>query len=520
MEVKMTGTPDKIREQMGIVEEGNGNRPRGASEIGTPDDFTKAIQNPKYQVVVKRITPRVWEDRRANVEVFRESCPLDMDTIQEEVFSHHGGRRFRVAVVDLENNTTVAARIIDNDADPIFPDAGKFDEAAALLMREAEPSAQQKTLDTIRHEVEQTQAQLELERLTQQLDELKDRRKTGAAKPNGELETRIAEMEKRIVEVKHQNEVAALRERLTDMEKRLTNPPSTPPPADNGLKELLKVMQDHIAASEKKFDRLMDQMRDDKLASIERAIEGLKNRPQQEGNSLRESIQTVKDIAEMLGLNLPGSGDEDDKEPKEWYEILLDKYVPKIFDLIEDRKKEGKTVTKEELVSELNAAADKAAADAVARARAKLVAPPAPTGGTALPPPPPTSGTVPTPVERKIPSVEDEVKLRAASVMAVVERESTLRPRDYQWNYLAWRSLPEDILARLCAAPDPAGLLTVFDGLVNPEALAAMKSRVAADPKLSAWIGRGIVELRDWWKKAETDPDFDPADEDEDGEED
>lgn len=96
-----------------------------------------------------------------------------------------------------------------------------------------------------------------------------------------------------------------------------------------------------------------------------------------------------------------------------------------------------------------------------------------------------------------------------------------LRPRDFKWTFIAWDHLPEVIREKLAKAPDPVAMFNAFDGYVNPEGLKALKEKIAAEVKLTAWFARGLKEIGEWQAKLDADPNFDPSQEGEepDGEE-
>lgn len=94
----------------------------------------------------------------------------------------------------------------------------------------------------------------------------------------------------------------------------------------------------------------------------------------------------------------------------------------------------------------------------------------------------------------------------------MIEHELTLRQRNYEWNYELWDNLPEDLLDRVCTSADCVSMLDVFkvEGL-DVAAVDLMKAKIAADPKMLAWLKRGHDELALWKKKVDADPTFDPG---------
>ncbi len=146
-----------------------------------------------------------------------------------------------------------------------------------------------------------------------------------------------------------------------------------------------------------------------------------------------------------------------------------------------------------------------------------------------LPPPPPpavdAAGAAlpevqpPAPAQPGLPTIEQEITLRVGGVLQMLDRESQLRPNEYMWNYEGcWKALPEFVLEKVCSAVDVPTMIDAFtvDGL-DAGALAALKEKVTANPRASAWLLTGLTELREWWAGKLADPKFDPfADDGED----
>ena len=102
--------------------------------------------------------------------------------------------------------------------------------------------------------------------------------------------------------------------------------------------------------------------------------------------------------------------------------------------------------------------------------------------------------------------------LRVGGVLEILEREIELRPHEYHWNYEgAFCALPESILEKVCAAPDPVAMLDAFAiPLISPEKLAEMKAKIGGNPRILAWVKAGHDELKLWFAEKQKDPSFDP----------
>ena len=107
-----------------------------------------------------------------------------------------------------------------------------------------------------------------------------------------------------------------------------------------------------------------------------------------------------------------------------------------------------------------------------------------------------------------------------SGVLEILSREIELRPNEYLWNYEGiWQSAPEDVLEKACTATDVVSMLDALaiNG-INPQMLSDLKSKVSSNPKIIAWLKRGFDELKEWWIKKNSDPSFDPYDEEEETE--
>lgn len=559
MEVRLRGSAAQVTKQL------TGEKREGADdEEKDGKGFVEALKDAKHIVVVTRIAPRTFEGQKVNVEVYRESCPLSLQDIQEEVFTNFGGKKYRIAVVDPESNETVDARVVSHDGDPVVPGIGTDEEdifAAAEL-----PDASRVVEDQLDKAARIAGKQADFIRLQNQLEELKQQR-TGGGKGNPVVDERILKLEREIAETKHRDDLLRVEReaqaKIADLNHKLELMVNAKPQKDSGdstINMILRQMQEQQKANQDQFNALLTKMQDDKMNLVLSELREVRKKG--DGGGMTESVKSLVEVLKMLGVSLPGQTDEEDDEDDEdkpWYERLADKYLPKILDKFDGMEGEGKTVTKEDLFREIQEAAKQAEEDAVKRASARVIGPaarqvlpapapapappaiaapapvaaptpagPSPKPVTELPPPPPAAsgGGAPAPAPalpevQKIPSIAEEICLRASQVLLLIDREMELRPRRYLWNYEgAWQTLPEPVLEKVCAAADP---VSMFDALqvegINPESIAAAKGKVAGNPKLAAWLALGLAELREWWAEKEKDPTFDPFEEEPEAEE-
>lgn len=520
MKVTLAGSPESVREQAQVLAGTNGN---GDAKPVEPDNgIVNALRDPRNAVVVKRISPRRWknangEDAQINSEVYREACPLILSEIADEVARTHGGRKYRVSVINPKGEVA-AAQTFDVDADPILEEASAADsELARQVMGLNEPeekSAAEVSLESLDREARLAAKQFELEQAKQRLRDLKGESAPGR-KTDDEAAQRIAKLEREVVETRYETKAAALEKEVSELRRQLAEPRRE----DSSSKDMMKMFMDMQAKSDERFQQLIQQMQNSKMDQLVAEVKALKTAPAQQGSDLSSKI-LEKAVDKFLDGDDEEGEDDGDDPNKPWFERLADKYMPDIIDLIKDRGQQGKPMTKEEITQQIEAAAKKAEDEAVEAAQRRLAqqAPAARLPGPAAPAappaaPPPSAPAAPAAPPKQL-TLEEEFAQRCGHVLTLFSRELTLRTREWEWSYEAWGQLPEAVLDKVTAAADPVVMVDAFAGIFPPEALEALKKRFD-DPKARAWAERGLRQLREWSAKLAADPEFDPLDEDE-----
>lgn len=541
--LEIEGTPEEVEQRIRGVTNGN---PK--ADPSRQAEFIESLADARYLAIVERDDPVVFEGVPCEVEVKRFKLPRTYQDIVDYVTKNHGGKHYRITVINPRNGDVISASTFDVPGDPILPEPVVSDPGAQEMFDQARFQEETDPLAALEHQTLLTQRELNLERIRQQLAELRNTKQAGRGDP--QMDRKIQDLERKQIDLEWEAKIRERDAKIQALEAQSAKPAN----GQSDLALLLAQMREDRKSADERFNQLLNQMRQDKMDTVLQEVKALRNRP--EASNLKDNIAMLKDVAGMLGVDLAGSKDDDD-EPKEWYEILIEKGIPMLQDLIDDNKKKGKVTTKEELSAEFNKIADRAAAEAVERvkAQAKPLPPPppavatipqaapvpiaqatagtnpvaAPTANQPVSPPPSalpvidTATSNPTPpTPQRIPTIEEEKSIRAAQVMSVLGREVELRPKDYMWNYAAWKTLPEDLLEQFCAAPDVVMMLGVFDPLpgFNVEALGQVKEKIKGSERIFAWMTRGLKELKEWWAKSLEDPGFDPDDEDEDEAED
>lgn len=562
IDVRMRGTADQVKRQLGVAtEEKPEKKPEGNGHDDEKKKFVEALRNPKYIIRVKRMTPREFNGQKTNVEIWQAELPLDYQEIQTEVAKGFGGEKYRVAVVDPQSNSTIAADVFTVDGDPIIPESDMTqEEMDRVLMRGQPKTASELTEEGLERRARLTAKQIEVEAYEEQLHEARKRRETGG-KVAPQDNTRIDELDRKLTEAKHQAELEARDRKHAEEMRELkaliaqnAKPARQEGPSETSL--ILAQMQKSQEAADKRFEALQKQMQDDKLNALLEEVKSLKNKPQQ--NNMLEMAETMLKLNKMIS-GVRGDEDEDDDEDdkdddRPWWERAIDKlggkfgdkFLDKLMEKFSGMEGKGEQVTREQFIKDLQDEAQRVADAAVAKARGQalpapaanpplpapplpprpaVAVPPAPV--TVLPPPPPPDvSQTPTPTPAPAPehppklTIEQEIVLRVGGVLEILEREIELRPHEYHWNYEgALCALPASILDQVCAAPDPITMMDAFAiPHISPEKLAEMKAKISGNPKILAWVKAGHDELKLWHAEKQKDPSFDPF-ADEDGEE-
>lgn len=577
LRVQMTGTADQVKRQLGVGTETPAPKPEPVIEDA--EKFFALLKNGKYIVRVKRLRPKQWKGVKTAVEVWTSELPLTWEEIKSEVAENAKGGTYKVSVVDPEKSGIVDCRNFEVEGEPHVEPVEMTAEEKAMFGPQ-EKDAAQISIDGLNRRAEVTAKMIEVESLEHQLEEARAARVGKGKKGSSEDDGRIIDLERRLTESRHQAELEKRdRQHAEEMkELKALIAQSAKPVQSQGQSEismLLQQMQKMQESSDKRFGDMMKQMQDDRMSQLVSKIDNLERRPARENGGMLEMAETMLKLRKVFGWG--GSGDDDEGEDDEnddrpWWERALDKLgdkltpklIDKIFDRLDGLEKGGKSVDKDEFIktvtAEVKQSEDEIVRIATERAIAALPKPkdPEPKPAPKVPQvnvmerkvvgePEPARSTVPAegrPVETKVedpktplhlvkdpseasvPTAEPmpiakEICFRVCNVIIALERELETRPRQFTWNYDGvWNTLPESVLEKVCLAKTPAEVFDAFkvEG-INVADLDKMKEKVVSTPRAAAWMSIGIRELNRWWAKMERDPDFDPADEGEEEQE-
>jgi hypothetical protein len=549
MDVHVSGPAAKVQDQVRT----SSDQPKKPEENGSDEKskFLEALRNPKYLARVKRLTPRELDGKKINFEVFTSELPLTLQDIMGEVQKSNGGGKFRAAVMDPELNTTVAAYVFEVDGDPIIPQVEMTPEEKLMFMQGTEPKdAATLTEEGLERQARLTAKQIEYENLAHQLKEARESRTGGNLKASNGSDTKIDDLERRIIDAKHAADVERIQreadKKIDEFGKKFDQllQRQQAPQGPSEITLVLAQMQKSQEASDRRFDAMQAQAKDDKMNILLDEMKALRNRPAKENGSMLEMADAMLKMKKLFGWGDDEDEDGDDPDDdRPWYERALeklgDKIVPKLLEKFDAMEGGGQKVTREDFMREMDALARKAEDEAVARAKGRIAAtlppsplhvlpppgpvttlpPPAP--AQALPPPPAPAPTASAPAAPRVPTIQEEILIRVGGVLEIISREIELQPNEYHWVYEgAWQTLSRPILEKVCQAADPAVMIDAFtvEG-INMETLAALKARISGTPGIMAWLATGLGELKEWWAQKLVDPKFDPYAEEE-GEED
>lgn len=545
MTVTMKGTPDDVREKMGLTPS------EAKPEEDSPDQEKKvltALGTEGLQFQVKRILPREWMGRQATVIVYNDDTPMLYQDIVDEVRTQSGGKKYRLTVIDPTSGKSVAAKTFQIDADPILKkdESGNDEEMMRAFEAESEDDAMAAVGKSFERQVKLAEQRVTLEQHQEMLSSLQ-RKREGKAGPDDGTAAKLDAMHRELERERHTRELERVQQqadqRVRDLEAKLNAKPQN---QTSEFAAVIAQMQKAQEASDKRFETLMQQTRDDKANEILRELRAAKNTNGAGG--FKEQMELFSVVAKTFGMRVPGSGGDDDDD-RPWYERLgvaiTDKVLPKILDKFDSMEKEGKKVTKEDFMREIDAYAEQAADDAARKERDKLARerglpaakpaaaanPPPPAAAPAKELPPAAPDAMPAPAADQKPAppapapgaqltVEQEICLNVNGVIMLIQRELLTRRQYYQWNYEgAWEHLPEDTLEKVCTSAD---CIAMFDALkvpgIDPAGIDELKKKISENPKMVAWLKLGHDELVEWWKEKQLDPTFDPGAEEEEEE--
>jgi len=496
---------------------------RAASEIAAERaadaQFAALLQDMRLVVVVERDEPTEWNGIPLEPLVYEKKCPKEWLQVVKLVTEKSGGGKYRMMIINPRNGTIMGARQFDVQGDPVVPDATTPEDRARAeeMYRDATSKEENDPLIRLEKQRLELEKTIDVEKRQQDLEELKQRRAGLRALPNdGKIEALERRLETTKIEAKL--EMIERENRLLREQQQKALVP-VPREGKSDMAMLFEQMREDRRDTSDKFTKLLQQMQSDKMDAMAAKLDAaLSQRSAAPGaNALRDQLAVIGDIGKMFGIKLK-HGEEDDEEPKELWERLVDKYAPRLFDLFESKKKEGKTLTREEMIAEMKKIEDETVDNVKKRLLAEKKSAPAPAGTSAsAPTTAPANPAVTTPPAATPPamSIEDEKKARAATVLAGLERESELRPRSWEWTEACWRMMPEEYLEKMCMAADPIAMISVFDGVLLAEKLAELKNKFSSNEKAMVWVKQGHDELKEWYQEALKDSKFDPFVDDE-----
>ena len=298
IEVKLKGSADDVTKRLGgQTDTSTKEEPPPSDRDPEKDVFVKALRNAKYVIRVKRVTPREHNGVKTNVEVWSSELPLSYQEIQEEVAKSYQGGKYRVAVMDPSSNTVIAADTFEVDGEPFLPESELSQEEQDRLFLAGRPkSASEINVESLERRGQLLAKQAEVEAIEAELEMARERRK--ASKAPVQDDTRIADLDRRLVEAKHQADLEARDRKHAEEMRELkaliaqnARPAKAEGQSEIGL--LIQQLANSQAASDKRFEALQKQMQDDKLNAILQKVESM-NKPVKSGSLLEDAEAMLK----------------------------------------------------------------------------------------------------------------------------------------------------------------------------------------------------------------------------------
>ena len=389
---KMTisGSPEEIKEGLESFA-GEQQEP----ERGTDpkfDAFIEALGTPGYHVEVRRIRPTVYPDgSNAKIRVYTDECPADLSDIKQNVFSIHGGHRYKVAVKD-ENEKMVAAHMIWNPEteeptplstqedptvgmfQPVEEDEDYYDEEIKKLAKEEERLQKKQIIEEKKQRLAELQGKKDIDPRDDQIRKLQDQlADLVGEKKDSLILSRLEAIERRITEPARpavDPEVQALKESIAAMQRQ--NEELRRQVEDKKEERLYSILDRALNkdsnAGLKELAEAIRSSNENALLSEIKALRSAGNKPQ----TIEEQLSVLAKLKEVLGDTrskesriteaamdmlldkaLGGGGGGEGNAEEDPFKFAIKEMVPAVKELIQDqvekkKKKEGGQLTRDQ----------------------------------------------------------------------------------------------------------------------------------------------------------------------------
>lgn len=503
VEVKLTG--DEARK---VLKEDNGKSETNASFMRK---LNSLLKDPVNKVVVTRLFPRVVEGPDGSAvpitfDVFNASCPVSLDDIRNEVFETHGGWKYRVAVIN-QDDEILGATVIENGLTR-EPKIRFGQESVGPLEKEVppdKPEALEAMKQSLNRQFETLQTQQEIEQMQDTIRNIRDGKKPKAKTETEDpkLTALQAEIE-RLKQEREQDKYAQLIKAVQDSaDKKIEALERTiqTQAQKGGLTEVITVVTPILERllgnkSSDKTELVINTLKESTQAQIE-TIKDVLLRKGEEGT--KSSAQEMLEIYQLM--KKVASGEEINLEPKSTFDRIVE-MVPQALEKISNLMKERANMDK----TEADAAVKKAFQDAADETAKKLeqegkVIAPEPLPQPA--PQPETAATQKTTTPAQSPPIAPKTPrqnraLVIEEVLKAIVAELDIQPAEANWPEIALRAFPRSLNEAILKAQDPVQLYQAINAEAPGSAsLEALKSKVITDTAAQQWFRQSVEDYKE-----------------------
>lgn len=459
------------------------------------DEFTKLLSADGFTVVINRTAPHKYKGVETKGPVRRLETPVQWSEITELIENELGGHRYRVLVSSSNGKPLGTRHYTTITKNPILEPEEDPDAEAMPLFPEAENDILD-PIERIKHEIELTQYENELEHLKSKSKDSKNGKKDGemsfsekmlmvlltnqqkqaAPAVDSAVEKRLSDMEAENARLRQQAEFdkrllemqSASDRRIADLERTILEKQA--PQKDSGL-EWAKVLM-----SQKGMDM-------ETMLTLITPLLGNANK-----SGVDELLETHIKLKELTSSE--GGGDKFDKVVD-----TIDKLGTKIWLNSQKNGKPGmekpsRDEIRSVLIEVLNG---ESAVDANPPQQPGALPQNMQVSNQNLPAPDPAQQAQAAPTAEQL---HQQAVHRVESVLKFMIQEMAHRPAKKQWPIEAFNHLPEDVRNGLVAAGSDEEVFKSIQPYVTEEFLMELVTAIQTNEQNRDWIWDGLADMR------------------------
>jgi len=358
MAVSMRGTAGAVRKaaRQTIARGDRKAAPEDEDEEETKE-FAEAVRDPNNSVVVIRSYPTQFMGRDVTGPQMEVPTPTNLQHLRKIIADTCGGESYVLRVVDLNGEIIAARELTIPGLEPrIVPQQGQVMDNIGDSVKDWEEE-----MDPAEEDVTRIRNQIKVERLRQQLAELKEGTRHGV--PMGT--DKIAALENELNELKRAEQVervvAPLQNRIQELEELLEKKMAKPTQDPQSIQQLLS-LQNEVGNLKMQLQQAMQDgpEKGSAFRDIINLIVAQNNQTNQlmmnmisammtnnqKGN--RDSLETVGGMLDAMGGLMSLVNPDARAEPKGAIERLID-HVPDVIDLLRNQQRQGANITRAEI---------------------------------------------------------------------------------------------------------------------------------------------------------------------------